>query len=105
METTTKKVTPIKRGDSIVIIGKRWFDKRRGSTYHSATCLANGKEVAYVPFAYGYGDQYIYTGANELAKLGYLADFTTDTVFWRYCDDLGIVLHCTSADVATKKDL
>lgn len=105
--TTTKeiKVKPVKKGDSITIIGRRWFDRVNGNTYHSVQCLINGKPVAYYPFNYGYGDQYIYTGANKLQELGYLPDFTSSTVFWRYCEERGIVLHTEVSDVSQKKDL
>ena len=99
------EVTPVKKGDSITIIGRRWFDKVNGNTYHSCECLVNGKPVANVEFAYGYDDQYKYSGMRKLAELGYLPDFTSQSIPWRYCDDKGITLYCTHSDVNRKKDL
>lgn len=98
-------VQPVKSGDSITIIGRRWFDSKNGNTYHSCECLVNGKHVATVDFAYGYERQYEYSGMNRLNELGYLPDLTPQTVIWRYCEDRGIAYHATHTDVNRKKDL
>lgn len=103
--TQTPEVIPVKNGDNITIIGRRWFDRINGNTYHSVQCVINGEQVAYVPFAYGYDDQYIQTGANELHKLGYLPNWGDRSVFWRYCEENGITLFTTRSDVSRKKDL
>jgi len=98
-------VTPVKKGDSITIIGRRWFDRVNGNTYHSCECLINGRPAATVEYEYGYDRQYEYSGMNKLAELGYLPDFTSSTVIWRYCEDRGITYHATHSDVNRKKDL
>lgn len=101
----TLTVKPVEKGDSITIIGRRWFDKSAGNTYHSCECLVNGQHVATVNFKYGYERAYEYSGMNRLAELGYLPDFTPQTVIWRYCQDRGITYHATHSDVNRKKDL
>lgn len=62
--------------DTIHISGRRWFRKSAGNTYNSVRIYINGKQAAYLPCAYGYGDFYLqraheWLGANvypELAK-------------------------------------
>lgn len=51
-------VEPVKNGDNITIIGRRWFDKINGNTYFSAVGLINGVQVVNIDFDYGYGSQY-----------------------------------------------
>lgn len=58
--------------DQIQIIGRRWFQRSYGNTYHSVKVFVNGKEVGYCAHAYGYGDQYINTAADLLVKAGML---------------------------------
>ena len=50
----------------ITIIGRRWFDKINGNTYHSTEVYNNGEFVGREPFTYGYGDHYIQTGREIL---------------------------------------
>jgi hypothetical protein len=104
-QSEVKQVSPVKAGDSITIIGRRWFDKVNGNTYHSCECLVNGEVVAYVPFSYGYDSAYEYSGMKKLAELGYLPDFTSQSIPWRYCEDNRIKYHRTHSDVNRKKDL
>jgi hypothetical protein len=55
----------------LTIIGRRWFDRVNGNTYHSVELYGeDGKRLAYVPFRYGYGDQYRQTAFDEAVKLG-----------------------------------
>lgn len=59
----------------LTIIGRRWFDKVNGNTYHSVEIYDDsGKQLARVPFAYGYGDQYQQTALDALVKLGIYPD-------------------------------
>jgi hypothetical protein len=104
-QSEVKQVSPVKAGDSITIIGRRWFDKVNGNTYHSCECLVNGEVVAYVPFSYGYDSAYEYSGMKKLAELGYLPDFTSQSIPWRYCEEMGVKYHRTHSDVNRKKDL
>jgi hypothetical protein len=55
----------------LTIIGRRWFEKINGNTYHSVVVYINGQCVGGVDFEYGYDDQYIQTAQDILEKLGY----------------------------------
>ena len=59
----------------LTIIGRRWFERTNGNTYHSVEIYdENGKQLARVPFAYGYGSQYQQTALAECVKLGLYSD-------------------------------
>lgn len=55
----------------ISVEGRRWFQKTYGNTYHSVRIYVDGKEVAYLPFQYGYGDQFLQTALDWLKANGY----------------------------------
>lgn len=55
-----------------LIIGRKWFDKRYGNTYHSVeiTDLESGEVI--VPndtYEYGYGEAWMQTAYNKLVKM------------------------------------
>jgi hypothetical protein len=55
----------------LTIIGRRWFEKTNGNTYHSVEVYdSEGKLLVRVPFTYGYGDHYRQTALAECIKLG-----------------------------------
>ena len=56
--------------NSIVVLGRRWFDKVNGNTYFSSVVYANGNEQPeiYIDFEYGYDEQYLYSAINAFAK-------------------------------------
>lgn len=56
--------------NSIFVHGKTWFDKVNGNSYFSARVEIDGKEVARIPFQYGYGDQYLFEAGQALIKAG-----------------------------------
>ena len=62
----------MKRFKHAQIIGKRWFQKSYGTTYHSVTIIIDGKQEVYIPFKYGYGDQYKQTAGKWLKENGYM---------------------------------
>lgn len=104
------KIKPLKKGDNLTIIGRRWFDRVNGNTYFSAVALVNGIQVAEIPFEYGYGNQYEENIYNLLFKLGYCADREIYNVkgveaLWSYCKRKGITKYVTHSDVNRKKDL
>jgi len=106
----TKIVQPVKGGDNIIIIGKRWFDKANGNTYFSSKALVNGNEVCSIDFQYGYGDHYITETFELLEKLGYLPGVKhhnngSSEPFWSYCERNNIVYNHYVIDVSRKKDL
>jgi hypothetical protein len=57
--------------ESLIIIAKRWFDKKGGNTYHSCAVIVNGKEIGYNKFTYGYGECYLQTALEILQKNNY----------------------------------
>jgi hypothetical protein len=66
------KILKSKKLKKYIIIGKRWFDKVNGNTYHSTTVIDvdTNEQVAYSGVVYGYGDSWKQTGYDELKKLG-----------------------------------
>jgi hypothetical protein len=64
---------------SLHIEGRRWFQKTYGNTYHSVRIWQDGKQIAYLPYQYGYGEQWLQTAldwmrANNLLPNGGLDD-------------------------------
>lgn len=93
---------------TITIIGRRWFQKTYGNTYHSAEILVNGKNVGRIDYAYGYGNQYLYSAFYWLEKEGYLTLERGNgghEAPWRWAERNGVELAYSATDVGRKKDL
>lgn len=95
---------------SISVIGRRWFDRVNGNTYHSATTLVNGEPGPSVPYQYGYGSQYEYNAAMELDKAGIIqlenyGEGRPRESLWRYCDRNKIAYSSQVFDLQRKKDV
>jgi len=86
---------------SITVLGRRWFEKTNGNTYHSCIVYIDGKQIAFEPFAYGYGNAYRQTAVELLNKAGITATFP----LWRWCKDNNVELVDDVVDVNRKKDL
>ncbi len=54
--------------NSVFVEAKEWFDKTGGNSYFSARVEIDGKEVARLPFQYGYGSHYEYQALRELQE-------------------------------------
>jgi len=75
----TARPAKYKRIPVFELEGRRWFDKKNGNTYHSATVYARrGKGATFrreligrIDYAYGYGDQWGQTCYEILALAGY----------------------------------
>lgn len=65
----TKK---LKSAKSVIIIGKKWFDKINGNTYCSARLIVDGETIETSDYTYGYGDYWREVGTELLAKNGYI---------------------------------
>ncbi len=96
---------------TLTIIGRRWFNRRCGHTYFSAVGLVDGRQVAHIEYAYGYGSQYEDSILRVLAHGRYLpeplaqyAHGGVESAF-RYCERLGIQYSNSVTDVGRKKDL
>lgn len=101
--TATTMATTNNKEKHLVIIGKRWFQKSYGNTYHSVKVLINGAEIVNVPFEYGYGDSYLDTAVRKLTDLGILPN---DNRFGTaYLRDTFRTFTYTVTDVSRKKDL
>ena len=74
---------------TVLVQGRRWFQKSCGNTYHSVRVIEDGIEIAIKPFSYGYGNQWMQTGAELLRSLGKQTS----------------VLNYSVIDVQCKKDL
>lgn len=113
MNTTTNNtetVRPVKKGDSIVIIGRKWFDKSRGSTYFSAVGLINGIEKVNIPYDYGYDNHYVEQVFKQLRESGYITNAIQypnhcHQSLSEYCKENDITLYYTAANVSKRKDL
>jgi hypothetical protein len=90
---------------SIVVIGRRWFRKGPGNTYHSAEIIVDGKCVNKIPFAYGYGDQYLYNAFDWLAANGYITRESNAEAPFRWAERNNVTLTYSVTDVARKRDL
>lgn len=93
-----------KKPESITIIGKRWFDRVNGNTYHSVQILIDGLPVHQIGRTYGSDQQYLQTAKDWLVSNGYLKARSSEPLFGA-CQRQGIALHDTATDVKLKGDL
>jgi hypothetical protein len=93
---------------TITVIGKRWFEKTNGNTYHSVSVYVNGDLVEHIPFTYGYGDMYMQNAGNIIFKnyetpLKKYSNGAMDRL-WRL-KEYGFKIIDSVTDVERKKDL
>ena len=89
---------------NITILGRRWFNTRTGNTYHSASILIDGNGIEGIHYAYGYGDQYLFSAMGKLSKDGVI-DWNGTEPLWIWAERNGIKLNYSGFDVNRKKDL
>lgn len=53
------------------IEARRWFQKTYGNTYHSVAIYKDGQQLVYLPYQYGYGEQWLQTAWEWLGHNGY----------------------------------
>ena len=99
-----------KKMSSVTLIGKRWFNRRKGSTYHSCEIIVDGREVHKIHYAYGYDDQWEWNAAAWLETNGYMSgrehfENSSGESMWRYCERKSILYVRRVDDVRRKKDL
>lgn len=94
----------MKAKDTFVIIGKRWFQKTYGNTYHSVKVFYNGEFLGENVYSYGYGDSYLQTAFGIIKSKGF---FQGENYFpWAKIDaDDSISVVYQVIDVQRKKDL
>jgi hypothetical protein len=87
---------------NIHIVARRWFQRGAGNTYHSVRIYRGGEELAYLPFSYGYGEQWLQTAIDWLRANGHApADAEYGTLYLR--ETLGGTYHVT--DETRRRDL
>lgn len=87
---------------SLHIEGRRWFQRTYGNTYHSVRIWKDGKQLIYIPFAYGYGEGFLQTALDWLKANGHVPqDAQYGTYYLR--EVLGGTYSVS--DVQRKKDL
>lgn len=92
-----------KKPRSIVVLGRRWFQRTNGNTYHSVNVYVDGALIDRVPFTYGYGSHFEQTACDVLCKHGYLPSHTYPLA--PYCREHNIECVVDVANVSRKKDL
>lgn len=94
---------------TIDITAKEWFDKTAGNSYFSARVTINfgmpDQRTLFLPFQYGYGEQYIHASAKELQKQGLIADKDEALVFWRYAEEHEVIMRTTKYSAQRKRDV
>lgn len=91
---------------SVTVIGRRWFAKRYGNTYHTAQVLINGVSVHKSEEQYGYGQQYEQTAGMWLEANGYMPGRKPNQPLWQYFrDDKKVAWSSQAIDVGREKDL
>jgi hypothetical protein len=95
---------------SITVIGRRWFQRGPGNTYHTTHVLIDGVSVWKSGRTYGYGNHYMQTAQEWLEANGYLPDLEhykngMSEILWQYCKRVGIALTDEVIDVSRQKDL
>ena len=95
---------------NITVMGRRWFNRGPGNTYHSVVVAADGVTVATVPFAYGYGSMYLQTAADVAEAAGLMpgrehhVNGGAESLRW-YCRRNGITFSDDVCDVYARRDL
>ena len=92
----------IQKIEGLHIEGRRWFQRTYGNTYHSVRIYGNNKELAYLPFQYGYGEGWLQTAIDWLKENQLIPDNAEyGTRYLR--EELGGTYSCI--DVTRKADL
>ena len=60
----------MKKIKTLVIRGRRWFQKSYGNTYHTVSIVVNG-HILKSSIKYGYGNQYLVTAIDLIRENGY----------------------------------
>lgn len=112
MKTTSQSATPakLKASHSITVIGRRWFQRTYGNTYHTAEILIDGVSVHKTPRAYGYGSSYEDSAAQWLDAQGIITlkrytNGSTEPLWQAIRERMGLAWSSIALDVSREKDL
>lgn len=92
----------LKKNSQVLVVGKKWFDKVNGNTYHSANVLINGEYLDGVDFEYGYGNAFEQTALKILQK--HFKGFENVSSLWKI-KELGYILTIIDSGYGLKKEL
>lgn len=96
----------MKKVKSITVIGRKWFDKINGNTYHTAQIMVNGETVGNIPFSYGYDSMYEQNASTWLKENGYIKSDKNEYIqLSRYCRENGIHFESFAQYYTRKKDI
>jgi hypothetical protein len=88
-----------------ILIGRKWFDKTYGNTYHTVNVYNGNVHLYHSPVQYGYGEQWLQTAFKILKSHNRFRQCKT---YWEFClyirENPNKVFHY-SHDVSTKKEL
>lgn len=105
MNMTTEKL----QVKTIDLKAKEWFDRINGNSYFSAQATINfgmpDEKTVYIPFQYGYGDQYLSTAAHQLQTAGLLPQDEIIYGFTRWCRENDIELRYSKQDKCLQRDV
>lgn len=94
---------------TIDINALEWFDRINGNPYFAANVTVNygmaDAQTVKIPFQYGYGDHYKDVAFQKLQDSGIIPKQPEMSVFWRYCDENGIILRATKQTGCKKREL
>jgi hypothetical protein len=96
--TNNKMKKRLEKGDDVLIIGRRWFDRVNGNTYHTAEVQVNGEFIGKSKMTYGYDEQYLETGKEILLDHYELPEGMKDRDALWHLRDYGVVLHKYAID-------
>jgi len=88
--------------DSIVVIGRRWFDGYSG--YCSAMILINGRSWKSIGFTPGGGEHFLDLSMELLESEGVITGTSRNQALWSYCFENDIHFNCMVTD-GLKRDL
>lgn len=97
------RIHPIEH--ELKIIGRRWFNKSNGTTYHTATVYYDEKLIGKTRITYGYDSQYVTTGiAYAIQHLG-LPTIGDNEPPYRWAQRLNIKVVSEVDNVTRRRDL
>lgn len=103
-KTTKMRKQRLKKGDTVFVIGRRWFDRVNGNTYHTAEVEVNGQFVGKSRMTYGYDESYLETAKEILLeKYDFPRGMTERSPMWQL-RDYGVLLNKSVID-GLKRDL
>ncbi len=101
----------LKAKSSITVIGRRWFQRTYGNTYHTAEILIDGISVHKTAKTYGYGSCYEQSAAEWLESAGvlklkrYPVSGGTEPLWQAVRERMGLAWSSIAQDVSRERDL